>query len=167
MTPFVPSINLLYPTLSFIPSKIPLPNLAAAKFIKSELVNLIYPVGAIYISTSNTTPATLFGGTWQQIKDKFLLSAGDTYSAGSTGGDATHTHTAGTITAKVSVHTANEMDAQFGTAESWWAATNTVGISSYSAQTRTHGDAISCAGTTGSTSSLPPYLTVYMWKRTA
>ena len=68
-----------------------------------ELVDLIYPVGSIYISTNNTNPSLLFGGNWQQIKDKFLLSCGDTYNNGATGGSATvsltksqmprHTHT--------------------------------------------------------------------------
>ena len=48
----------------------------------------IYPIGSIYISTSPTNPSTLFGGTWTQIEDRFLLSAGSTYSAGSTGGSA-------------------------------------------------------------------------------
>jgi len=64
-------------------------------------LNAIYPVGAIYMSANNTSPATLFGGTWEQIKDKFLLSAGDTYSAGATGGEATHTLT----TEEIPAHT--------------------------------------------------------------
>lgn len=55
------------------------------------IVNLIYPVGAIYMSVVNTSPATLFGGTWAEIKDCFLLAKGDTYAAGATGGAATHT----------------------------------------------------------------------------
>lgn len=59
---------------------------------KESLINLIYPVGAIYISTNSTSPQTLFGGTWQQIQDTFLLAAGSTYTAGDTGGNATHTH---------------------------------------------------------------------------
>jgi hypothetical protein len=45
-----------------------------------------YPVGAVYISTVATNPGALFGGTWTQIEDRFLLSAGDTYAAGQTGG---------------------------------------------------------------------------------
>lgn len=58
----------------------------------SDLLKLVYPVGAIYISTVNTNPSTLFGfGTWSQIKDRFLLAAGSTYSAGATGGEAEHT----------------------------------------------------------------------------
>ena len=52
-----------------------------------------YPVGSIYMSVNSTSPATLFGGTWVRLKDKFLLGAGDTYTAGDTGGAATHTLT--------------------------------------------------------------------------
>ena len=51
-----------------------------------------YPVGSIYMSTSSTSPATLFGGTWTQLEDCFLLTAGQTYTAGDTGGAASHTH---------------------------------------------------------------------------
>ena len=50
----------------------------------------IYPVGSIYMSVSNTDPGTLFGGTWQRIQDTFLLAAGSSYSAGTTGGEASH-----------------------------------------------------------------------------
>lgn len=46
----------------------------------------IYPVGAIYISANATSPQSLFGGVWEQISGKFLLSADGSHSAGSTGG---------------------------------------------------------------------------------
>lgn len=46
----------------------------------------VYPVGSVYMSINSTSPAILFGGEWTQIKDTFLLSAGDTYLGGSTGG---------------------------------------------------------------------------------
>ena len=51
----------------------------------------IYPVGSIYMSVNNVNPSTVFGGTWTQIKDKFLLACGDTYNNGATGGSATNT----------------------------------------------------------------------------
>ena len=51
----------------------------------------IYPVGSIYMSTSTTSPATLFGGTWEQIHDRFLLSSSDSYPLGEIGGEASHT----------------------------------------------------------------------------
>ena len=57
------------------------------------LLNLVYPVGSIYWSSTDTDPGTLFGGTWQQIKDMFVLAAGDSYSVNSTGGEKTHTLT--------------------------------------------------------------------------
>lgn len=50
-----------------------------------------YPVGSIYLSVNSTNPSSLFGGSWTQLKDRFLLAAGTSYSAGSTGGEATHT----------------------------------------------------------------------------
>lgn len=51
-------------------------------------LSTVYPVGAIYISFSDTNPSELFGGTWERIKDRFLLGAGDTYAAGNTGGES-------------------------------------------------------------------------------
>lgn len=59
--------------------------------LKTSLLNFIYPVGSLYWSSSPTNPATLFGGTWTQIKDMFILAAGDTYTNGATGGNATTT----------------------------------------------------------------------------
>lgn len=50
--------------------------------LKENFLNLVYPVGSIYWSSNNTNPATLFGGTWQQIKDRFVLAAGDSILMG-------------------------------------------------------------------------------------
>ena len=66
-----------------------------------NIINLVYPVGSIYMSVNNVSPATFIGGTWEQLKDRFLLGAGSSYSAGSTGGAATHTLT----TAQMPSHT--------------------------------------------------------------
>ena len=67
---------------------------------KANFIDLIYPVGSIYMSVKNTSPATLFGGTWVQLKDKYILAAGDTYtpsntsnSAATTGGAASVSYT--------------------------------------------------------------------------
>lgn len=76
---------------------------------KANILKQAYPVGSIYISVNTVNPATLFGGTWEQVKDKFILAAGDTYSNGATGGsaDATlpqHTHTFSGSTASTGAH---------------------------------------------------------------
>lgn len=52
-----------------------------------------HPVGSLYWSREATDPATLFGGAWERVKDRFILAAGDSYAAGSEGGEATHTLT--------------------------------------------------------------------------
>lgn len=58
--------------------------------VLAAVVERDHPVGSLYISENPTSPAELYGGTWEQIKDSFILAAGDTYAAGSTGGSATH-----------------------------------------------------------------------------
>jgi hypothetical protein len=55
-----------------------------------KIVDATHPVGSMYWSAVPTSPGTLFGGTWEQIKDRFILAAGDTYRAGDTDGEASH-----------------------------------------------------------------------------
>lgn len=52
--------------------------------LEQWLVDQHYRVGAIYLSTDSTSPATLFGGTWVEIEDKVLVTAGENYTAGET-----------------------------------------------------------------------------------
>lgn len=68
----------------------------SVRAVVQDLVSILYPVGSIYMSTNSTNPKDLFGiGEWEQIKDTFLMSAGTTYEAGTTGGTASHTHSIG------------------------------------------------------------------------
>ena len=62
-------------------------------FLKKDLLDFVHPVGSIYWSSNDTDPATLFGGTWVRIKDKFLWAMGDSDTLNSTGGEKTHTLT--------------------------------------------------------------------------
>lgn len=141
-----------------------------------------YPIGAIYLSVDAINPRELFGGTWEQIKDRFLLACGDNYDNGATGGNITHTHTinghthgygslyaalqcAGTsgllYRTKTGVsYTPNEKKADLG-AGSTYTTARTEGIQVYG----TTGG--SGTLTTNSVDIMPPYLAVYVWKRTA
>lgn len=149
--------------------------------VKAELINTIYPVGAIYISYNSTNPATLFGGTWTQIKDAFLLSAGNTYSAGSTGGTAKHTHQYGVgyrpyygaLTGKdegaiwLAGYDANN-NISYKSTYTWAGPSNNDRRnSSLGTGTTTGGGNVTAFANVQYTSNLPPYLTVYMWRRTA
>lgn len=132
-----------------------------------EIRDFIYPVGSIYMSVASTSPATLFGGTWEQLKDKFLLGAGDTYTAGQTGGEATHTLT----TSELPSHTHKEK-----LPDTWHFKFSTGTTNGYVSDCTTgtyHGDVYDSSAYTDATggglshNNMPPYLTVYMWKRTA
>ena len=126
------------------------------------LLNLIYPVGSIYMSTSNVSPATFLGGTWEQIKDTFLLAAGTTYSAGATGGEATHKLT----TEEMPIHN-HVMKVATATSTASDAALRASGVKAYSSQlANSPADNIVEAGGNAAHNNMPPYLAVYMWKRT-
>ena len=129
--------------------------------------DLIYPIGAIYLSVSATNPAILFGGKWEQIKDRFLLAAGDTYNAGSTGGAATVTlqNTHLPVLTGTLPHIAGDESSVSGI------CAHIAGGSSYkegtpSSTSVTTKHQIKIGGGTAH-ENMPPYLTVYIWKRVA
>lgn len=159
------------------------------KLLKTFVVDSIYPVGSIYMSVNSTSPATLFGGTWSQLKDRFLLGAGDTYSNGATGGAATvtlttsqmpsHTHTftgsSATTSSDSHTHTVpntkGDNSGSGNKCESWASASASGRTVTTSSDSHTH--TLTAKGTNSSTgggsshNNMPPYLVVYMWKRTA
>lgn len=130
----------------------------------ATLVDLFYPIGSIYMSTDTTNPQSRFTGTyWLPIYNRFLLGAGDTYKAGTMGGEATHTLTRSEIPS----HYHDEYVGNDGGPDSapsgyrgwpniayisnktWWAT----------------GSKTSPAGSDGAHNNMPPYLAVYMWRR--
>jgi hypothetical protein len=69
----------------------------------------MYPVGSIYISTNSTSPASLYGGSWERYgAGRALISASDTdsdFTAGTTGGSKTHNHKYGIAVGSFYGHT--------------------------------------------------------------
>lgn len=129
-----------------------------------------YPVGAIYISTKKTSPASLFGGTWERIMDRFLLGAGTTYAAGKTGGSATHALTVDEIPSHY--HDFAVKNTSGNTTLGLWDSyfTNSSYIdqvydSSQNIKANTYGTRTTGGG--AAHNNMPPYLTVYIWKRVA
>lgn len=133
-----------------------------SRALSSLILEAVYPVGSIYMSVNNVSPATLFGGTWKAIQGKFLLGAnGGAYKAGTTGGEATHTLTTSEMpshnhalyypNAGADDHSApgNYPD---GPSDSTYYA-----VSSYTSK----------EGGGKAHNNMPPYLAVYIWKRTA
>ena len=160
-----------------------------ATYTASELLDMIYPVGAIYTSLENVSPASTLGGTWTAITDTFLYAQGSK-TAGATGGEESHklvesevpshSHTRGSmnITGMLdAIMWDDGKNASLSGAFTRSAArdrswSGTSGTASY----KIYFNASNSGAWTGSTSSyggngahnnMPPYLVVYMWRRTA
>ena len=120
-------------------------------------IDIYHPIGSIYMSVVDTSPATLFGGTWMKIEEMFLLAAGATHLAGDTGGEATHTLTIDEIP--------NHSHSIYGDKISNIGSFNSIaanqGISNFKQWYS------SATGGGLAHNNMPPYLAVYMWKRTA
>ena len=181
-----------------------------------DTASKLYPVGSVYISFNSADPSTLFGGTWQRLKDRFLLACGDSYPPNTTGGSATktiatsnlpshthscstagsHTHARGTMEITGSIKSNDSAEPltfsdsitssgalSVGGYHSWanGGITGTVQGASYeqinfkassnwSGATTSNGSHTHTIGNTGGglpLNVMPPYQTVYMWRRTA
>ncbi len=120
------------------------------------IVNTIYPVGSIYISTAAANPADLFTGTqWEAIQDRFLLAASTSHPAGQMDGEETHTLTIDEMPSHTHQITFANSALASGTARR---------------TPQTHDqDRMETLPTGGGQphNNMPPYLAVYMWKRTS
>ena len=135
---------------------------AFAESTKLALLNLIYPIGSIYMSVDNISPANQFGGTWEQIEDRFILASGSSYAAGTTGGEATHTLTVD----EMPNH--NHRTTSGGGAGNIYYASGGTGIwLQSSSHPETYSDWTGTQGGSKAHNNMPPYLVAYMWKRVA
>ena len=123
-----------------------------------QILGLVYPVGSIYMSINNVSPATLFGGEWVQIKGRFLLGASDVYKANTTGGEEAHTLTNVEMPNHRHIiwfpNSGGEQSAKIG-----YPATGSK--NTYYAEASKTSD----AGGGAAHNNMPPYLVVYMWRR--
>jgi hypothetical protein len=138
----------------------------AVKAAIAEAKLAAWPIGSIYMSVSSTSPANLFGGTWERISDRFLLGASSSYPAGSTGGEFTHKLTQSELpdyslsvangSNVIRSKTGSYADAYVQTQSSGW------GIPNWESKTVT----VASGGSGAAHNNMPPYLSVWIWKRT-
>lgn len=141
----------------------------------NDLLNKVYPVGAIYMSVNDTTPASFLGGTWEQLEDRFLLGCGNTYTPGFTGGEATHkltinempTHGHKTWSSN-SGYSGNTIGPAQGSSQGIGTTEhNSTYTNDYWKHGKTGRWVIGREGGSKPHNNMPPYLVVFMWKRTA
>lgn len=126
---------------------------SAVTYKRHKLSDIIYPVSCIYMSTNATSPASLFGGTWQNLSGRFLLGANSNYKVTTTGGSSTN-DLSGLI---------HYSDSSYGlqrgsTAYAERQITGIAGKSSTEEQNYSPLKRIN---------NMPPYYCVYMWLRVA
>lgn len=136
---------------------------------EGTLLDLIYPVGAVYLSFSSTSPASLFGGSWTKITSGYLQAASNTNS----GGSSSHSHAArGSLGARIAINTDKYIYYNYGTASgsawtpNYWLGGSNVNVGSSSITYRPNSGAI-VEGSTASASANPPYQNLHVWRRTA
>lgn len=147
-----------------------------------SLLDLVYPVGSIYLSVSGTDPQTLFGGTWARLEDVFLLAAGAKHPAGSTGGEEAHTLTVGEMPSHgnhlMQGRMYQELADNASNDSSYRSNTLYLGKNTFASTGNINrgwkdwnGGEMYPAGTLkgggNPHNNMPPYLAVYTWKRTA
>lgn len=122
-----------------------------------------YPVGSIYISTNVTSPATLFGGKWKEIRGAFLFANSELHKAGTIGGEEEHTLTAQEMPAHYhDVYAGNPSgDDSSPSGYSGWSNVNDLTDKTYWVKA----SKTSTAGSGAAHNNMPPYLSVYMWER--
>ena len=155
------------------------PSIRAVREAINENWLSIYPIGSIYMAVNDNDPSEIFGGTWQRIKDKFILASGDTYTNGETGGEATHNYTPqGTVGGhtltihEIPTHTHSyseygtiSQQVGSGTSIVYNITPNPVGNTGQAGGGQSHNHTFT--GSAVTFDNLPPYLAVNVWVRTA
>ena len=148
---------------------------------KNNFLNLVYPIGTIYMTADDASPSSLFGGIWESVENKFLLGAGSSYIAGETGGSATHTLTinelpnhqhqfpfAGNDTAE-GASGQNQFNFLYGKGQTASAMGQKTEMYNETSSNAAEGNELAYMtnkiGGSQSHNNMPPYLTIKIWKR--
>lgn len=139
-----------------------------------NLMDIIYPTGSIYLSMNSTSPASTIGGNWEQIVDQFLLPSN---SSGTSGGSGDHNHTFGIYWAGYYTNFATmqnslgdkglitfDEEVSVTSYRSEWAHNRNGALNTVTASVDNPTVIYKSVKVTDE-SSMPPYITVYAWRR--
>lgn len=157
-----------------------------------SVLDFFYPVGTIYTTEDKDfNPSTRWGGTWELIKDRMIIGAGNSYAVKSTGGSSTHSHTTSPHALSGNEMPKHDHPMNMSYAFAGWTGTSPLAYATIDNPNRAGAgyggdwkkiyttangmdviepmgnDQSHTHGNTGSSSSLPPYYGAYIWRRTA
>ena len=160
-------------------NKIQLPNGDICNIIAA--LDRFYPVGSIYISINSTNPGTIFGGTWTSFGAGRVLVGVDPEdedfnTAGNTGGEKEHTLTQGELPKTTGSMTMRQWTKTVGGSATFshsgiisksYVSVSNVPLGADSG-TQKQADLLTISfGNDEAHNNLQPYITCYMWLRTA
>ena len=129
-----------------------------------SILDVFYPIGSLYFSANDTSPASFIGGSWAQMEPgNFLMTAGETYNVLSSGGENTHTLTQSELPRHT--HTAD-----MAWIENTGGQTITRGKFVYRGSGRTTAQPVWEVSSTGSNqphNNMPKYIAVNIYYRTS
>lgn len=154
-------------------------SITSASGSNSVSFDTIYPVGSIYLSTNSVNPSILFGGSWTQIEDKFLLACSNNHPAGEIGGEEAHQLTVNEMPAHNHIASTNETGAHSHSISTWYNGTSGTAQTMEGWGTKKHEKyhytgnngahshtvTINNTGSGLSHNNMPPYLAIYAFKR--
>lgn len=148
--------------------------------LPTTFVDAIYPVGAIFQTTSDINPNDYFGvGVWEKIENAFLYGSG-TKTVKSMGGEETHTltlsempshsHSGSTNSAGSHTHTLHRPigDKDYSNGNSpatWWGANKNGSETTSSSGNHSHNLSLNNTGGNAAHNNMPPYYVVHIWHR--
>ena len=129
----------------------------------SMIIDLIYPIGSIYMTVSDTNPfETIKFGVWEKIENRFLLASSNIHMNGETGGEENHT---------LSINEMPKHSHKMKYDSIGWTAirqsSGTNGILEYNKSSYDGQYSTEEVGNGNAHNNMPPYLVVNMWKRIA
>lgn len=127
----------------------------------ASIIDIVYPVGSIYMSVNAADPSKLFSGTaWEKLEGRFLLGSSSTYANGATGGEATHTLTTDEMPEHRHSIAYPNAGGPYGDAAICYPEGSDTEKTWLAEMCKTQS-----AGGSAAHNNMPPYLVVNMWKR--
>lgn len=131
--------------------------------IYSTLLLATHPVGSYYWSDNNTNPSLIFGGEWEQVKNRFVFAAGDNYTVGKTGGEEKHVLTKDELpnyTLPIKLIASNDGVGNYTMLQRGWnEGSKLLDISAGGSLT------VKSGGSDVAHNNMPPYIVAYCFKR--
>lgn len=184
---FIPNMGVVQGTLDIYNGGTAASTAEEARTNLGVSYDILFPVGYIYMSTSSTSPASLFGGTWQQITERFLFAASQlnedgtvnedaAYLAGEVDGEATHTLSESEAPYKKYGMGVRPFDSGSNTDLTVYGSTNVTtshlndwgtwyGLKTGGVSRNYYTWVTWNYGGDGAHNNMPPYLVVYIWQR--